>query len=351
MRSVVLVVPGRLDTPTGGSFYDRRMSEGLRQHGWSVEIRELDESFPYPSPAALEHAARVLADLQDGTRVLVDGLALGAMPEVIEHEAARLRIAALVHLPLGADISMDRSSATRLEAAERRALSAAAVVIVTGAATLPMLARYGIARDKIVVVEPGTTRAPLARGSGGTPLRLLSVATLNPGKGHEILLEALAVVPHRGWHLTCAGSMTRDPATVGRIRAAISRLGLEERVTLIGDLDATRLGECYDRADVFVLATLQETYGMAVAEALAHGLPVVSTTTGAIPDLVGADAGLLAPPGNIEALVEALTRVIGDAGLRSRLTEGARRARGRLPSWEQAFGKMAAALEHLDTDG
>ena len=222
---------------------------------------------------------------------------------------------------------------------ERRALAAAALIIVTGAATLAMLDRYGIARDKIVVVEPGTTRAPLARGSGGTPLQLLSVATLNPNKGHEILLEALAAIPHKNWHLTCAGSVTRHPATVDRVRATIRRLQLEDRVTLVGELDAAKLHECYDRADVFVLATLQETYGMAVAEALARGLPVVSTTTGAIPDLVGADAGLLAPPGNIEALAGALARVIGDARLRARLADGAKRVRDRLRSWEQAWRK------------
>ena len=350
MRSVVLIVPGRLDTRTGGYLYDRRMTDGLRQHGWSVEVRELDESFPYPTPAALEHAARVVADIRSGTPVLVDGLALGAMPAVIEREAARLRIVALVHLPLAADVGIDPETAARLGAAERRALDAAALVIVTGTATLPMLAEYGIARDRVVVVEPGTAHAPLARGSGETP-RLLSVATLNPSKGHEILLQAFAAGPHCGWHLTCAGSVTRHPATVERVRATIGRLGLEEQVSLVGDLDAVRLSECYDSADVFVLATLQETYGMAVAEALAHGLPVVSTTTGAIPDLVGDDAGLLAPPGNTEALAEALARVLGDAGLRARLAEGARRVRGRLPSWEQAFAKMDAALGRLDTHG
>lgn len=351
MRSVVFVVPGRLETKTGGYLYDRRMSQGLREHGWSVEVRELDHSFPWPTPAALEHAASVLADLRDGTRVLVDGLALGAMPAAIEREAARLRIVALVHLPLGADISLDRDMAARLEAAERRALCAAALIIVTGTATLSLLAEYGIARDRVVVVEPGTARAPLARGSGGERLRLLSVATLNPGKGHEILLQALGAVSHRGWHLTCVGSLKRHPATVDRVRAAIGRLALDERVSLVGELDDEGLFECYDRADVFVLATLQETYGMAVAEALAHGLPVVSTTTGAIPDLVGADAGLLVPTGNAEALAGALARVLGDADLRARLAGGARRARGRLPSWEQAFGKMAAALERLDTHG
>ena len=349
MRSVVLVVPGRLDNPTGGYQYDRRMSEGLCQRGWSVEVRELDDTFPHPSSRALEHAARVLANLPDGTRLLVDGLALGAMPEVIEREAGRLRIAALVHLPLAADVSIDPATAARFEAAERRALAAAALIIVTGTATIPMLARYGLPRNRIVVVEPGTMPAALARGSGGTPVRLLSVATLNPGKGHEILIEALSSVPQRDWHLTCAGSVTRHPPTADRVRAAIRRLNLDDRITLVGELDPATLDEYYDRADVFVLATLQETYGMAVAEALARGLPVVSTTTGAIADLVGADAGLLVPPGNIEALAGALARVIGDARLRARLGEGARRVRDRLPTWEQACAKMAAALEHLNT--
>ena len=302
MGSVVFIVPGRIDTRTGGYIYDRYMRDGLRQQGWSVEVRELDDSFPYPTPAALQHAAAVLADIREGTSVLIDGLALGAMPAVIEREAGRLRIVALVHLPLGASVSIDRDVAATLAAAERRALAAAMLVIVTGTATLPILAKYEVAHDKIAVVEPGTARAPVACGSGETPLRLLSVATLNPGKGHEILLEALAAVPDRDWHLTCAGSVTRHPATVERVRDALRRLGLEDRVSLVGELDEASLFAQYDKTDLFVLATLQETYGMAVAEALAHGLPVVSTTTGAIPDLVGDDAGLLAPPGSIDAL-------------------------------------------------
>src|SRR5687768_460211 len=119
MRSVVFLVPGRIDTRTGGYIYDRRMTEGLRQQGWSVEIRELAETFPFPTEGALAHAAHVLATIQDEGIVLVDGLALGAMPELIEREASRLRIVALVHLPLAADVSIDRDTATRLEAVER----------------------------------------------------------------------------------------------------------------------------------------------------------------------------------------------------------------------------------------
>jgi glycosyltransferase involved in cell wall biosynthesis len=126
---------------------------------------------------------------------------------------------------------------------------------------------------------------------------------------------------------------------------------LEGQVSLAGDLDAAALGLCYDAADVFVLATLQETYGMAVAEALAHGLPVVSTATGAIADLVGRDAGLVVPTGDVEALAAALSRVMTDDALRAQLSVGARRARERLPRWEHAAATMSGALEGLDAHG
>jgi glycosyltransferase involved in cell wall biosynthesis len=351
MRPTVLVVPGHLDARTGGYLYDRSIVAGLRRLDWAVDVMELDASFPYPTPAALEHAANALAAVAAGTIAIVDSLALGAMPDLITREASRLRIVALVHLPLAAACDLDRDTAARFEDGERRALRAAALVIVTGSATLPLIARHELGRDRVLVLEPGTDRAPLARGSGGHPLELLSVATLNPGKGHEALLVALSEVPHREWRLTCAGSLTRHPQTADRVRATIARLGLEDRVSLAGDLDGPALETCYDRSDVFVLATRQETYGMAVAEALAHGLPVVATMTGAIPQLVGSDAGVLVPVGDTPALVEALSRVLGDASLRARFAQGARRVRDQLPTWEEASGRFAATLNSLASDG
>ncbi len=185
---------------------------------------------------------------------------------------------------------------------EARSLAAAALVVVTGAATLPLLAGYAIAADRVVVVEPGTDAAPAARGTPGGPVHLLSVATLNPGKGHDLLLQALARVPITSWQLTCAGSLTRDPVTAARVQALTHSLGMQDRVRFTGELSGEALDRAYDAADVFVLATWQETYGMAVAEALARSLPIVSTTTGAIPALVGDEAGLLVPPGDVSAL-------------------------------------------------
>lgn len=334
MRSVVLLEPGPIDARTGGYIYNARVMEGLGRHGWSAEIRELNASFPRPTDHALAQAASTLASISDDTLVIVDSLALGAMADLVEREASRLRLVGLVHLPLEGE-------------GERRALSAAALVVVTSPATLTMLAKYALPWDRVVIVEPGTDPVPAARGSDGPPLHLVCVATLIPRKGHEILLRALASVAHYDWHLTCAGSLTLDPATVERVRALAQSLGLAVRVSLVGELDAAKVAECYQSADLFVLATLQETYGMAVAEALAYGLPVISTRTGAIPELVGQGAGVLVSPGNTEELAHALEYVLEDADVRARLAEGARQARERLPSWDDAVNKMSSALASL----
>src|SRR5579864_9226313 len=275
--SIAFVVPGRVETRTGGYNYDRRMIGGLRERGWTVDVRELDHGFPRPSAESLASAARELATIPDDTVVVIDGLALGAMPAQVEREASRLRLVAVVHMPLAEAAGLDPDTAARFAASEQRALAAVARVIVTGRSTAAAIAGRGVRRDRIAIVEPGTDRASLARGSRDGKVEVLCVATVNQGKGHAILLRALAAAGSRAWRLSCAGSLDADPATVDHLRAQLQRDGLVERVSLVGDLDQEQLEACYDGADMFVLATLHETYGMAVAEALAHGLPVVAT--------------------------------------------------------------------------
>ncbi len=353
-RSLCVLIPGDLETRTGGYGYDRRIIAGLRDRGWLIEVRRLDDSFPMPTPAARAHAASVLAAIPDGATVLIDGLALGALPVEAEHESRRLRLVALVHHPLAAETGVDPVLAAALEVSERRALAASRAVVVTSRATAARLADYGVTGDRITVVEPGTEPAPLSRGSSREPsalgpepsgVALLCVATLTPRKGHEVLIRALAAAPHRHWTLTCAGSLDRDVPTVTRVRDLVRAEGLEDRVVFAGDMDAGALAAHYDSADLFVLPTLYEGYGMAVAEALARGLPVISTATGAIADLVSTDAGVVVPPGDLAAFTDALSRVLGDAALRARLAAGARRVRDRLPTWEAAAAAMAVALE------
>jgi glycosyltransferase involved in cell wall biosynthesis len=351
MSTLAVLVPAPLHARTGGYEYDRRMIAGLRARGWSVCVLELDSSFPRPTEAARHDAARRLRMLPDGTVVLADGLAFSAMPLEVEHESRRLKLVALVHMPLAAEPAVDRAVAAELEAGERRALAAARLVIVTGAATAAAMAKYEVTGDRVAVVEPGTDRAAVARGSETGPIALLSVGAVTAGKGHELLIRALARMPDRAWQLTCAGSLERAPAVSARVRQLVASERLEDRVSFVGELNEKALRALYARSDVFVLATLYETYGMAVAEALAHGLPVVSTRTGAIPQLIslgdetgGGPAGLLSDPGDAAGMGESLSRVLGDAELRAALTAAARRARLRLPTWDSAVDKMASAL-------
>jgi glycosyltransferase involved in cell wall biosynthesis len=348
--ALTVVVPGDLETRTGGYEYDRRIIAGLRARGWSVDVPPLDATFPQPTRAAREGAARVFAAIPDGATVLVDGLALGALPEEIAREAGRLTVVALVHHPLAAETGLDPDIAAALDDSERRALASARVVVVTSRTTAAAMARYGVSEDRIAIVEPGTDRAPLARGSQSaisnlqSEISLLCVATLTPRKGHELLCRALAAVSNQRWRLTCAGSLDRDRATTARLRAQLRADGLEDRVSLLGELDAAALALEYDCADVFVLATLYEGYGMAAAEALARGLPVVSTATGAIEEIV-CGAGLIVPPGDLGALIGALSHVLEDSRMRGALAARARQVRDRLPTWDDATTGMARALD------
>ena len=346
MRRAVVIVPGRLETRTGGYEYDRRIVEGLRNEGWWVDVRELGGRFPRPTSADRHNAARVLSGLPSRSVVVVDGLALGALPDEIEREASRLRFVALVHHPLALETGIDRELQEQLRASERRALAAVRRVVVTGHATANALDDYAVPPDRISVVEPGTDPAPLARGSGGDTVHMLCVASLVPRKGHDLLLRALAAVPQRNWRLRCVGG-DRDADTSRKLREIQRELGLTDHVEFEGESDASAVATYYDAADLFVLATWYEGYGMAVAEALARGLPIVSTRTGAITEIVPEHAGVLVEPGDVTALTAAHTDIVGSPSLRARLAEGARKARARLPTWPMAAVKLAKVLEAI----
>jgi len=342
-RTLEVLVPGDLAATSGGYGYDRRIIDGLRALGWRVGVRLLDASFPEPKAAALAHAHDTLARLPDQALVLLDGLAGGAMPRVLRAHAARLRLVALVHHPLAAESGLTPAQAQGLQRSEQQTLQLMRHVIVTSRATALALHSYGIAPERVSVVEPGTDPAPLVRPARGALLRLLCVATLIPRKGHDLLIEALARVPAR-WRLHCIGSLERSPATVERLRAQLDRLQLQDKVSLVGEVDAATLEDHYRQADLFVLATRLEGYGMAVAEALAHGLPVLATATGAIEQLVGPDAGVVVAPDDAVALSAALTELLTDPAMLPRLAAGAARVREELPRWPQACARMSEAL-------
>ncbi|WP_062212100.1 glycosyltransferase family 4 protein [Aureimonas sp. AU12] len=344
MSDVLYVaIPGDPATVTGGYAYDRRMIEALRRAGRTVELVSLPGSYPVPSAADLDATCVAFRALPDGALVLVDGLAFGAMPEIAAAERDRLRLVALVHHPLALETGLSAADAERLRVSESEALAQARLVVTTSPATARALrAGFGVPAERLVAVLPGVDRARPSDPPSG-PQVILCVATITPRKGHDVLVEALALLADRTWTCRLVGDPTRAPETATRLRRQIASVGLEARIALAGivpDIAAEYAG-----ASIFALASRFEGYGMVFAEALAQGLPIVACAAGAVPDVVPRNAGLLVPPDDPVAFAAALGRLLDDPPLRRRYAEGARIAGEALPGWDETAAALARAMD------
>lgn len=347
-KRLAFAIPGDLETRTGGYAYDRRIIVELRHLGWQVDIVGLGDGFPTPSEEQVAEASRRLLLAPTDRPIVIDGLAFGVLPAVAVRLQSTRPVVALVHHPLEYETGLTPSTAERLHNSERTALAAAHLVIATSEATADLLVdRFGVPRGRLHVIPPGTDPVPPATGSGSPRLQLLSVGAIVPRKGFDVLIEALATLTDLPWHLTIVGDRGRDPGAVERLDALIAQHRLEAGIESPGTVSTNRLAELYARADLFVLASHFEGYGMAYAEAIAHGLPIVGTTGGAIPQTVPVSASRLVPPGNVAALAQALREVMGSEDCRRVLAAGARAAAAELPSWGQSGERFAHLLDGL----
>ena len=338
-------IPGDLATVSGGYEYDRRLIALLQAAGWRVSLLAWPGDFPLPSDAARAEARASLAKLPDGALVLLDGLAFGAVPEAAEEQRRRLRLVALVHHPLALESGLAESERRSLFESERRALACVRAALVTSASTgESLIADYDVPRARIRVARPGTDPCtPVPRGSHAVPF-MLAIGAAIPRKGHDLLVAALAGLARHSWRAAIVGSLTRDPACAANLAKRITAARLGDRIFLAGEVADT--APFYREADFFVLASRHEGFGMVFAEALRHGLPVIGTRAGAIPELVPPEAGLLVSPGDVVALAAALRQML-DPAIRSRFAAGAGRAAEALPRWEDTARIVAAALAEI----
>jgi glycosyltransferase involved in cell wall biosynthesis len=348
VKRVVFAVPGSLDTPTGGYVYDRRIMAELRQLGWNVDYLNIGDGFPAPDEKTRSAARSLLSAIPVGEPIVLDGLALGVLPDVAAELARQHPLVALVHHPLALESGLTTERANALRRSERAALAEVREVVVTSPATAKLVVSdYGVPANHITVARPGNDPVlPSAREPNDVP-HLLSVGAVVPRKGFDILVSALAALADVPWRLTIVGDLTRDPNQAAKLEVLISRHGLTDRIETIGTISPSLLAILFGKADLFVLASRFEGYGMAYAEALSHGLPVVGTTAGAIPDTIPKGAGLLVPPDEPAALAAALRSVIVDADRRRLLSEAALVAARTLPTWQQSASIFAATLDRL----
>jgi glycosyltransferase involved in cell wall biosynthesis len=346
---VHVIVPEDIDDParpSGGNTYDRRVCRGLTELGWAVHEHAVPGAWPRPGDAGHDALARSLGRIPDGAVVLLDGLIACTAPETLVPQARRLRQVVLVHMPLGHRPPNGNAGAVR--AREREVLTAAAAVVTTSAWSRRRLGElYALPADRLHVTEPGVDAARLAPGSAAGDA-LLCVAALMPEKGHDVLLDGLATATDLSWRCACVGSVVRAPAFAARVRRrARHRLG--DRVCFPGPRTGAELDRAYAAADLLVLASYAETYGMVVTEALARGLPVLTTEVGGVTEALGhgddgTRPGLLVPPGDPAALGAALRRWLGDAELRARLRRAARERRASLRRWPATASVLAGVL-------
>jgi glycosyltransferase involved in cell wall biosynthesis len=346
---VHVIVPEGFDNPgqpTGGNVYDRRVCAGLSEAGWEVLIATVAAAWPARGSGARADLARVVSAIPDGETVLIDGLlASPAAAQLLPH-TGRIRITVLLHMPLAAGAGTRHDAVA--ERSERAVLHAATGVVVTSDWTRrQVLTRYPVPARRVRVARPGADRV----AAPARPVRghLLCVGVLGRHKGQDLLIEALAGLADRDWHCVLAGSLDRDPDFVEHLRTRVTRLGYDHRVRLSGVLTGAALSHAYTTADLLAAPSRSETYGMAVTEALAHGLPVIAAAVGGLPEAFapaadGTGPGQLIPPGDPVALAAALRHWLDDEGHRYRLRAAVRQRQSTLRGWEQTTQEIASAL-------
>jgi glycosyltransferase involved in cell wall biosynthesis len=348
VNTVHVVVPGDVDdpeVPSGGNVYDRRVCRTLPDAGWAVREHAVAGTWPHPDSAARAALAGVLAAVPDDAAVLVDGLVACGVPDVVVPHARRVRLVVLVHLPLGDEVG----AAAGLAELERETLHAASAVVATSPwAARRLAAVHGLGADRVGVAAPGVDPAPPAPGTDGAG-GLLCVGSITRTKGHDLLVAALAGVADLHWRCDLVGPVRRDPAHVAAVRDAVQRHGLGERVRLAGPYTGERLAAAYAAADLLVVPSRTEAYGMVVTEALARGIPVLASDAGGLPETLGHDPegrvpGIVVPAARPAALGAALCRWLLDPALRDGLRHTAGARRGMLHGWEVTSRCMTQAL-------
>ncbi len=332
---LTLVTVGPPGQVSGGHLFNQRMADLASAADAKVRI--------YRLPSLLSGAWPV----GDGADLmLVDSLA-AARAGATTPGAPWL---GLVHQPPGGWVVA--WSVRRMRAGlDRRAYRRMLGCITPSRSVAAELLGMGLAASRLGVVAPGVEFVP---GAGsrhsriGRELAVVAAAAWLPRKGILPLLRAFAQLPAGSAVLHLAGDQNVNPAYRRRVWRLLERPQLRDRVVVHGVVPPERMGHLYATCDLFALPSVREPYGMAYAEAMAHGLPLVGWRSGNLPWLCRhGGEGLLVPRGDVAGLAFALERLCRDRPLLNRLAEAARRRAAAMPSWPETATRFFAEVRRL----
>ncbi len=339
--AAAFAIPGDIATVTGGYIYERRLLNGLRALGHPVAHLELGEGFPFPSAEEMSDAIAQMTAVDPAHPLIVDGLVFGSV-DGLENVPAPL--IAMIHHPLALEEGLSAADAQHLYQTERANVALARHILVPSPHTRTILIEdYGANPERITIAPPGVDR-PLHAPAPSDPPLILSVGILHPRKGHDVLLDALADIRALDWRAVIVGR-EHDPDHAASLRRQCTEHGLDDRVEITGQISAPALEKLYRSATLFALATRYEGYGMVFAEALAHGLPIVATQGGAVPQTVPTGAGRLVRVGDAPAFASALRALLADPETRATLRTGAEEAGQALPIWKDTAEIASRVLQ------
>ncbi|WP_310621539.1 glycosyltransferase family 4 protein [Flexibacterium corallicola] len=350
-RNLYFAIPGNIESASGGYHYNRRMIAGLKGLGWKVEHLPLQGNYPFCELEDRNKAKTIFSSLASGSLVLVDGLAFGVLPKVAKENKERLRMLALVHHPLFMETGLSPPVSEALRGLEQATLRNVRHIIVTSPQTAQTLVdAFSIPSSKIHVVLPGTDRPaqhtkPLKKRGC---IRLLCVASLIPRKGQLLLLEALKGLSSLNWRLDLVGETAFDRSYTDKVIKAIHQFSLERKITIHGVVPHKELTSFYQNADIFVLPSFYEGYGMAFTEALAHELPIIASGEGAVKDTLPLGSYIYVAPNNSSELISSLRFLIQEPKARQAMAKKARDSVKLLPSWKNSAQSLAAILEDVN---
>ena len=348
MKQVAFAIPGDLGRPTGGYAYARHVLKWLPEFGIDPVHVRLPASFPHPGEADLAETSRILLTHDWQVPLLIDGLAYGAFPTGMAAGLAG-RVIALCHHPLALETGTPPERAAELRRLETAALGYASAVIVTSMATRDLLIeQFDVDLAKLTVAEPGVEVSQRAGESAfGAPLRLLAVGSLAPRKGYDVLIEALSMLAGLPWQMTIIGAEDPSGEHAAELRSQIGVSGLDNRITFHGAMSDAELDSHYRDADIFVMASHYEGYGMVLTEALARGLPIVTTLSGSGAAQLPDAAAQKVPVNDAAGFAGALAYLIGDASARQRHADAAWAAAAHLPRWQDTARIIADVCKNV----